>query len=327
MHPEERKLVRRDQINDFLGSYFPYWRLSQILTNEKLLSEKYTFFKDIVSNTKFNDDESGESTIAKEITNGLYFDSIAASIQYIEDLFALLNASKNPDFFIKNIITYSAGKIEAMIRRKYLREELCQLFYFPYFDELDLSAESDKVYDDSLERLSSYIKEIQEYYNKYHFFYTQYKHGLTIALRPFGLYPPEKIKEDKEGKHKPYLVAFDNLALNKLRGIEDIRFNQMAFMPGFTEPVRRNTSKLHAEDNLTRFVFPPDDTTIEKIKSIAYKTRACIETIIANLVNFVNEKPKELQLPAETIGRIVLFKFPEDPFKSSKEQKLKKKEL
>lgn len=324
MHPEERKLVRRDQINNFLGSYFPNWRLNQILTNEKLLSEKYIFFKDIVSKTKLSDDFTGESTIAKEITNGLYFDSIATSIQYIEDLFALLNASKNPDFFIKNIITYSVGKIEAMMRRKYSREDICQLFYFPYFDELDLSSKEDKIYDECLKRLEEYLTDIQEYHRKYHFFYIQYKHGLTIVLRPFGLYPIEKIKEDKEGKHKPYLVAFDNLALNKLRGIEDIRFNQMAFMPGFTDPIRRNTSKLHAEDNLTRFVFPPEDTTFEKIKTIAYKTKASIDTIIANLVNFVNDKPNELQLPSEEFNRVVLFKFPENPFEASKEQKLKK---
>ena len=319
MHPTERKLVRRDQIHNFLGSYFPNWRLNQILTAEKLLKEKYSFFGDIVKETKQSDDTVGEATIAQEITNGLHFDAISSSVQYIEDLFALLYASKNPDFFIKNIVTYSAGKVEAMISRKYNFKEIAKLFYFPYYDDVKGETETEKIYNECLTRLSTYIQDIQEYHNKHHFFYIQYKHGLTIALRPFNLYQGDKIEQDKNGEHKPYLVAFDNMALDKLRGTADVRFNNMAFMPGFTEPVRRNITTLHKENNLTRFVFPPADTNFDTIKLIAYKTKACIETIIRNLANWVNDKENELQLPSETFGKSVLFKFDKNPFEDAEE--------
>lgn len=314
MKSEERRLVRRDQINNFLDSYFSNWRLNQILTIEKLCIKKYDFFNDIILETKQLDDITGEATIAQEITNGLFFDAISNSIQFIEDLFALLNAAKNPDFFINNIITYKAGKIEALIKRKYSLSEICKLFYFPFYEDAKGDTEVEKNYTESINRLSNYITDLQEYYKKYHFFYTQYKHGLTIALRPYRVYNKRMIDDDKEGKHKPYLVAFDNLALNKLKGIEDIRFNNIVFMPGFTEPIRRNLDQLHAEDNLTRFVFPPEDTTFEKIKTVAFKTKACIETIITNLATFVNEKSYNLHLPSDNFGSYVMFKFDANPF-------------
>lgn len=317
MNSEQRKKVTQDQVQRFFASYYPNWRLHQILTNEKLLSEKFAFYSSIIDKTKQPDDQSGDSTIAQEITNGLMFETISYCVQYIEDLFALIKAGEKKDFFIKNIITYDAGKIANFIRQNLNEEQLCKNFHFPYFTEEFKDVETNQIYRESITRLHNQIKEFKEFYIQHQFFYAQYKHGLTVALRPYNVYTDEQIQKSKDGNFEPYLAAFDNLALNKLKDDKKERLNGMVFMPCFTESVRTNIQELMREDNLVRYVFPPKGTTIEKIKDIAFKVRDCINIIGNNIIeetkNENNAKIVQMQMPAEEIGKVVNFTFTYNP--------------
>ena len=110
MNKEQRELASIDQIKCFLFSYYCNWRIAKILINEKIIKEKYEFLKDIAPLVKQSESDNYDALIAQELTNGLEFDILANCVQYIEDLFALLRAGKNRDFFIREIITYSAGQ-------------------------------------------------------------------------------------------------------------------------------------------------------------------------------------------------------------------------
>lgn len=310
MNKEQRKKVTQDQVERFFASYYPNWRLHQILTNEKLLEEKFNFYPSIINTTKQPDDLNGDSTIAQEITNGLMFETISYCVQYIEDLFALIKAGEKKEFFIKNIITYDAGKISNFIKQNINKEQLCKCFHFPYYTEKLKDDETDKIYRESITRLYDQIKEFKEFYQQHQFFYTQYKHGLTIVLRPYNKYNDEQIQKSKEGNFSPYLAAFDNLGVDKLKDKKE-RLNGMVFMPCFTESIRENIQELTKEDNLVRYVFPPRETTIEKIKTLAFKIRDCINVITNNIVEETrNDNDAEIvkmQLPDKEIGKVVCF--------------------
>lgn len=312
MNKEQRKKVTQEQVESFFSSYYPNWRLNQILTNEKILNEKFTFYSSIINNSKQPDDPNGDSTIAQEITNGLLFENISYCVQYIEDLFALIKAGENKELFIKNIITYDAGKINNFIKQKVNIEQVCKCFHFPYFTENFEDLEIDKTYKQSTKRLYDWINEFKDFYNQHQFFYTQYKHGLTVALRPYNRYNEEQIQKSKDGDFAPYLAAFDNLALEKLKDKKD-RINGMVLMPTFTEAIRENIVELMKEDNLIRYVFPPKETDIEKIKSIAYKIRDCINIIENNFIeetrNENDAKIVKKQMPSDEIGKVINFTF------------------
>lgn len=309
MNKDQRSKVTRDQIENFFASYFPSWRFQQILTIEKLLQEKFSFYPSIISETKQSDDITGDSTIAQEITNGLLFEAISNSVQYIEDLFALLKAGENKDFFIKNIITYDAGKIENFIKQNAKEEKICRLFYFPYFNEKFDDEHLFSAYTNSISMLSLWINELKEFYSKHQFFYKQYKHGLTVALRPYGLYSEDQIQKSKDGEFEPYLAAFDNLALNKLKDKKD-RLDGYVFMPCFTDNVRPHIQELMREDNLVRYIFPPKETTLEKIKDIALKVRECINIFTNNIIVTIREEsPYKMQMPLPEIGKVYVFSF------------------
>lgn len=312
MDKSQRVKVTQDQVQRFFASYYSNWRLHQILTLEKLYKERFDFYKDIIQTTKQSDDPDGSATIAQEVGNGLLFEAISHCIQYIEDLFAIVKAGENVDFFIKGIITYDAGKISNFIKQKFNREQLCKAFHFPFYSEDFPDKGTNEVYKSAIERLFNLISVFKQFHKQYQFFYTQYKHGLTIALRPYGLYDNEKIEKSKTGEFDPYLAAFDNLGAEKLKDKQE-RFNNMLFMPCFTESVRENLPELMREDNLIRYVFPPEDTDFEKMKEIAFRVRDCINVIGNNIMekaaNPANTDRLKVQLPDNDINKVVVFTF------------------
>ena len=102
-----------DMTTYYLNSYWCEWRYVQVLAIKKLLQEKYEFYHSIV---RYALGEQDDASIAQEIKHGLYFDAIAHCVQFIEDLFALIRASEQPDYFIRNIITYNAGQVTNLIK-------------------------------------------------------------------------------------------------------------------------------------------------------------------------------------------------------------------
>ena len=83
---------------------------------KKILTERYQFYNDFIDDIKPYQDINPEAAIAQELKNGLYFDAISQCVQYIEDLFSFINAGKNPEYFIRNIITYKAGVATNLIK-------------------------------------------------------------------------------------------------------------------------------------------------------------------------------------------------------------------
>ncbi len=169
MNTEERNKANKDQINQFISAYYSEWRFIQILSVQKQLSNKYSYFQEIVDKIKETDNSAGDKTIAQEITNGLLFDAVQQSIQYIEDLFAFINASSKKDFFIRSIIQYKAGKIDNSISSfKNSKNIICKHFHFPNYPESEIESVEDeelmKVMNEGISRLGVIVEEIIEYY-------------------------------------------------------------------------------------------------------------------------------------------------------------------
>ncbi|MEO9871733.1 hypothetical protein [Ekhidna sp.] len=315
MTKEEREKANKDQINRFISAYYSEWRFIQILSIQKKLSNKYDFFQDIVDLVRETDNSAGDKTIAQEITNGLLFDAVQHSIQYIEDLFALINASSKKDYFIKNIIQYKAGKVENLIVKfKNENKIIYEHFHFPNYPEEDDHTEQEKetlrVINEGVNRLGLIIAEITEYYKQHQFFYNQYKHGLSIALRPYDDYNQEQVALDKRGEfEKPSIVALDSLNF-KNAGKNQYGNTGYLMMPAFSDNVRPHMNTLQKENNLLRYVMSPRDTNIERIAEIASKTKRCLQILLHNFRSIINaEEFYDLRLPAEKETEVIEFKI------------------
>ncbi|WDF79047.1 hypothetical protein PQ469_03380 [Mucilaginibacter sp. KACC 22773] len=282
---EQRRLATVDLTLTYLNNYYSEWRYTKVLTLQKLIDNRYEFYADLTSKVKSNRDDTGEATIAQEIQNGLYFDAIAQCIQYIEDLFALIRASKQPEFFIRNIITYKAGEVTNFIKTfKAERKYVANAFHFP--DNLPYDKESDqKKYFDGAERLTGYMAELVQFYKDYEFFYNQYKHGLSVAMRPFGnIFNAEQVAKDKAGEMSPYLSVYDNLSIAAGLKKGTVKTTHGIMMPGFTENVMPFMSQLGEEHNYLRLVYPADwpNFNLDILVQKAEMTKCCLQLFIFN---------------------------------------------
>lgn len=216
------------------------------------------------------------------------------SRQSIEDLFAFANACKDLNYFIRNICTYEAGRIHNLITGdKGKRDKVDQFYLIPTAPEstwTDLLA-NDKLSSKSYRRIQRWHRKITNYYTENYFLYVQYKHGLTIGLRPFGQTWKQDFIQTLKPSHR-YMLAFDNLGIEKIFKNKP-RFRELLMFPMVpqTQPFM---TQLQKEDNLLRF-FPASHprTAIRYIFSIVAATTTLLEVLISNLREWMLESNKD----------------------------------
>lgn len=229
------------------------------------------------------EDVNGEATIAQELKNGMYFDAISECVQYVEDLFALIKASQQSDYFIRNIITYKAVQVSQSISNfKVNRSSIVKAFHIP----VDISygeGDDEKTVEEGIQYLQDLILKCIQFYEDYQALYNQYKHGLTVGMRPYGnTFSEEQILKDKNGTMPPYLTIYDNIDIQKALQGKSKNFQGM-LMPYLTKNVIPFISELNRENNFLRLVPMHDsDIDIERFVDFAYKVRTCLDIFIYN---------------------------------------------
>jgi hypothetical protein len=300
---EQRRLASQDLTANYLSNYYAGWRYTKVLALQKMMDERYSFFTDIAAKTKSPADANGDATIAQEIQHGLYFDAISQCVQYIEDLFALIRAAKSPDYFVRNIITYKAGEVINYLK-SFKPDPLTigSVFHFPSdlkFDE----EEKTLLYETGKNNLTGYVQDLIKFYKDYEFFHNQYKHGLAVAMRPFGnSYNAEQIAKDKAGEHQTYITAYDNMNLQASFKKGTASTGQPIMMLAFTDNVRPYISQLSEENNFIRLDHPNLD--FDMLIGIAQKAFCCINVFIDNFYGKIRPKGDEWQfeLPMDHIN-------------------------
>jgi hypothetical protein len=306
MTNEQRSRASVDMTLTFFNSYYSSWRLSKVLSIKKILDNRYEFYSEFIKDVKNVRDEIGEATIAQEIKNGLFFDSISECVQYVEDLFALIKASEKPDFFVRSIISYSAGDLGKYIKRFVVSNDtLSKAFHFP-IDYKIPNEEDLREFENAVSVLSNMTTDLIKFYLDYKHTYNQYKHGLTVGMRTFGnVFVEDQINQDKQGKFPPYLAVYDNLNLDEASKKGRFDPTQGILMPGFTDNVREILGDLIKENNFLRLSHIQNtNIDIDYLVDVAYKARACIQLFIYNYSWKI--KPEEntikFQLPTDHRG-------------------------
>ena len=317
MEDQGRLEAGKHQALRFLSTQYSKWRLAAIMSIKKILEEKEAFYADMKDELRQPDDQDGLATIHQEISNGLIFLALSENLQYIEELFLMIKYSKDIAWFIKNIITYQAGKITNYIESFPVgKKEIAESFLLPYFSE-SYEWEDEKIkltYIEALDRLADYVGKVRKYFADNVFFYNQYKHGLTVALRPFGKFSEDLIQKSKEHPQKGNLVAYDNLSIDKVFR-ESARFKSLIMIPDIgVKGIKENLVSLQKEDNLLRMV--PQSTreaNIDDILEVAHIVYTLYEIIRFNMCATCQELKDgliDLYLPGEKVSNWVKISFP-----------------
>ena len=314
MNDAERLKASKQQILNYLSTQYPKWRLTSILSIQKILNNIDNFYSDIVDLVKQPDDESGKHTIRREIVLGLTLQAISEVIQYIEELFSMLKCAQDLPWFIRNLITYKASKVTNFIRTFEIEvQNICKHFLVPYIpSKLDwVNEDSFNDYISSLELFSSYLTNILTFYKKFEFLNNQYKHGLNIIFRLYDLQNISIEPEYSDVNDGVPIFIWDNLETKKVFN-EPHRFSGSAAL-FMNDDIQPHSSALHKEDNLLRFTIPTENVRIQDIVDISKKINILYNCLRHNLIEVCkmdNAKELTCAFPTGNINEMRGIGFP-----------------
>jgi len=310
MNQKDRLKIGKQQLKNYLASQYPKWRHVQVLIIHIILKNMPNFYSNIIEDIKQPYDATGEITLNKEIKNGLIFSALAETMQYIEDLFSLMLLSKNIEYFVKNVIRYNATKVYQYIKKFNVNDlkNICSEYQIPYFDinkDWQNAQELFLMYKKAILNLQENLAKFVDFYLKYEKFYSQYKHGLSVALNPYGSKTPSSI-EANEG----YLMIYDNTEISKITA----KSKKLICIPHLTPAVAKSILQLNQEENLLRAEF--NILSIDDLIIISKNIGEMLEILHLNLFEICNNTEKtdfnEYYLPYKQDNKYIKMGFPVD---------------
>ena len=300
MKPSEREKANDHQLQIFFGSYEPTWRLTKLLSLRMLLEEREELQVQLRNyyGEGFNCDQN---YIFKQTTNGLVFSAISELLMYCEDLFLMLKLIRDKEYFVKKVVQYQAGTVTNLVGKleKFSADQILKLFMVPsvkYLEQiLKMSRQSaeDKQrslyqYKQAVETLQMYLKDIITTFRYYEFFYNQYKHGLTVALKPFPAPLPQETIEQMRQDLFGFPVCYDNDTIEVT--IKKGRLKNTALIiPSLHSSIKPYLRELIEERNLLRY-YAPDNVRLDDLIEIARKIAVLLLCLISNRLGFVSPK-------------------------------------
>jgi hypothetical protein len=284
MTEEERLNAGKAQINGYLNSQFPKWRLFAVLTTKKLITE-FNVFEEINDTLTKTPDYFPQ----RQYYTGLILQALSESLQSIEDLFALILFSKDVPMFFKNIANYSAGKVTNFIKTGKLDvSNVAEHFWIPF--SIDPDRYDDKVVPDGLMKLINHLldalKVLQRFYIEFEYLYTQYKHGQSIVYQWTAA--ERQVIKKKELDDGIVIVPFDNLEITRALEKGRAKLGASIFFSDWTQ---KHIAELNRQNNLLRFILGIETITIDRIVEITTISVNLLECLRYNLLKFC-ELPK-----------------------------------
>jgi hypothetical protein len=303
----DKKKANDSQLQTFLSGYDDQWRLTKLVSIRMMLQDREKLKRKLRSFYGPTFKENEDNYVYNETTNGLIFSAISELLMYFEDYFVLINFIREDEEFIKKVVKYWAGAIGKVPKRvsQLSDEDLLKAYMIPNRDYVlevmseqsqEIRKSSLEIYDQGIKNVLEYTKVIVDSFNKYRFFYNQYKHGLTVALRPFGGELDKKELLRRKDSLDGLPVCYDNETIEKSF---DNGKSRAFVIPNLTPDIQPGITQLQEDGNLLRYHYE-DLVDINDLIKIGKKVHLLIRTQIKNRFDYVlpeKEQANTLFLP------------------------------
>lgn len=279
---KERDLAGKAQMKVFYMNQYLYWRVVAVKSMREMILKAEKFYEEAEINLSLGGSAEGEIDIVNnQIRNGWLFEAVSQAEQAIEDVFSLLKNSGDIAYFAKNVVNYKANQVKDYIWRfdtnslEYIMREF-KLPYYP-LDEPWENQEVFEQYKQAVLLMQEYLRDLIEFHKKYYLDYCQYKHGMSVALCPFG---KQHIKSENERNLiEGALMTFDSYTVGKRQQASG-SLPQLAMY--LTPEIQPYVSRLHEEGNLLHFSMHV--VNIDDVVRITEKAYTLLSIIWVNLL-------------------------------------------
>ena len=177
-----------------------------------------------------------------------------------------------------------------------------------YLLPLEEDKESFQKYSRSIKIIQDYVKAAQAFHKKYYRDYCQYKHGMSVALSPYGKFFPKNNSEFekyvRENLLQGSLNTFDNKVLNGRSNDGKLP----AIMISLTDKTQPYISDLRSEKNLLHMAV--SHVNVDEVVKVVEQTTSLLSIVWQNLLN-KSEGKSEFALPTESLFTQLIIKFPQ----------------
>lgn len=272
MYASWRRAANEEAVASFFNRWDPAWRWILILGLRELRRDPVALGR--LASSEANDSESWseDSYAYGPLAAGITAAAINEAAQHCEDLFALLRFLREPTDFAKAMGSYAAGKVIAFGGKLLTADDaaISRLFLVPSPSYVGNGLEgAEDVASDvaAIEagriRLAEMVRTVADFYDTYKDFHNQYKHGLKLPLRPFGIPTPEAIAERKTGVTSSlFMWSNESLSVSAQR-----QEGAMAFVLGPAQQAHLTT--LVEERNIMRLRLA-HDVDLDHVSDVAY---------------------------------------------------------
>ena len=276
-------------IRRFLSAWDPSWRWVLLLGMRELRADTPKLGR--VAAERHGDEGFAEAAYtAGPVATGITAAALNETALHCEDLFALLKFIRSTDF-VGDVMRYSAGGVtrfgEDLAKKS--RDEVRRLFLFPDMDTIrtgldgveDIEADLALI-DEHLDHLYELVQKVVSWYVEFKWFHVQYKHGLKVALRPFGTPTDEAVAERLETVTMP-LFAFSNETITEMMK-RPLQQQGMMMFDLDNPAINPHINRLVEERRLLRYQSSGKAVDLDELIDLSWEISRLLRCLIHNCV-------------------------------------------
>jgi hypothetical protein len=270
-----RRAVNEAAVRQFFAAGDPAWRWVLILGLRDLRANAGRLGELASAESGGNQTWSEDAYVYGPLIHGLTAAAVNECAQHCEDLFAVLKFLREDLEFAKRMSSYGAGTVtkfgEGLAERT--DEEIGRLFCVPPatmvkegLERAVEPAESFDAYEEALRRLGEQVRSVSEWYSIYEDFHVQYKHGLKLAMKPFGEPTAEAI-EERRANVSDTLFAFTTERIEQM--MAGPAQQQQMFFPSLIPEAREHLNALVADRAILRYKMSGPAVDLDDVVEIS----------------------------------------------------------
>lgn len=283
-----KRKINEAAVRRYFSTWDPTWRWILILGLRDMRANLPRLAQ-LAADEMGNDTWTEENYAYGPLALGVTAAAVNEAAQHCEDLFALLTFLRDPTSFSRRIGAYAAGKVVRIASnlKEDSDEEIAKRFCLPALEVI--KAGMAKAEDpeaaveaarDGIARLAQQVREIVSFYETYEFFHVQYKHGLKLALRPFGNPTAEAISDRKKDVRAPVFALSNEVIAQMLKRPQ----GQQAMMLLLDPVSQRHIAELVGNRDILRLQMAGPEVDLDHVVKLSWTVSRLLRVAAENRI-------------------------------------------
>lgn len=306
---DARRAANEASVRTFFAASDPAWRWVLILGLRDLRANASRLGDLAAAESPEGASWADDRYVYGPLVHGITAAAVNECAQHCEDLFAVLMFLREDLEFSKRMLSYNAGSVtrSGSKLRELNDEAIAKQFVVPASSLVeegltlaDDPSASVAMFEEAVARLGQRVRRVVDWYETYEDFHLQYKHGLKLAMRPYGNPTPEAIAERRDDVAGTPLFAFTAEPISKM--LKGPSQQHGVIFPNLVPEARAHLTALVEERAVLRYKMSGPPVDLNEVAEISGTVVQLLRIAAANRLAVgqdLNEGTYSFELPGD----------------------------